>query len=158
MITLRDAQREIISGMEKGTTCPCCGQFVKLYRRKITSSMAYVLILMYNKKVSYFFNVPAYLNELKVVNSLHANFPLLRFWGLIEKRGNIKKDGNPNSGLYRITDKGVNFVHGNTTAKKYIYLYNNKVKKLSTQEVTIQQALTQKFDYHELMYGQTKLF
>ena len=44
--TLAVAKVEVFKGMQKskGVVCPCCEQKVKLYKRQITSSMAFQLI------------------------------------------------------------------------------------------------------------------
>ena len=50
--TLEQAKEWLRVRFNEGAECPCCLQHVKLYRRPITSSMAYVLILLHREPTS----------------------------------------------------------------------------------------------------------
>ena len=44
--TVKEAKTFLRKNFDQGIDCPCCGQFVKKYKRKLNSSMAYALILI----------------------------------------------------------------------------------------------------------------
>ena len=44
METIKEAKEHLRNNFEEGIDCPCCGQFVKLYKRKLNSGMAATLI------------------------------------------------------------------------------------------------------------------
>jgi hypothetical protein len=67
--SLEDAKKWLRERFGKGATCPCCNQFVKLYRRPFNYSMAVVLLLMerYYRRVGVsaeeWLHVPSYITE-----------------------------------------------------------------------------------------------
>ena len=68
----------------KGAKCPCCGQLVKLYQRKITSAMAYGLILLHNLQTDDFIHIENWLKEKNIPSSIRGDFPKLKHWELIK--------------------------------------------------------------------------
>lgn len=152
-IRLSDAKFEFNAGLKKGTSCPCCGRFGKLYKRKITSSMAYLLILLYKYHPNEFVHVNSFIEAKRVSYALHGDFPKLRFFGLLEKKEGEREDGNPNNGFYRITPLGISFVQGMIPVKKYVYIFDNVVMAVSDETIFIDEALGTKFNYNELMQG-----
>jgi hypothetical protein len=169
--TLAEARVELQSKLDKGTVCPCCDRHTQVYHRKITSAMAYGLILLYratrlgfseleiDKDLNMFFgiHIEEYFKSLKIPSSIRGDVPKLRYWELITPRMETSKskDGNPNSGYYSITPKGTAFVTGNLLLPSHIKVYNNKMVGLSekSKNISIQQALGSKFNYNELMGG-----
>jgi hypothetical protein len=158
-ITLGEAKALLRKELKKGADCPCCNRHTQLYSRKITSSMAYALILIYNEghvhaEPSGFIHLE---NMFKLIpglaSSVRGDAPKLRFWGLIEPKDESADDGNPSSGLYRITDQGKLFVEGKVLIHSHINVYNNKMYGFSREgaDVNIRQALKDKFNYNELM-------
>jgi|18_taG_2_1085343.scaffolds.fasta_scaffold65661_2 hypothetical protein len=150
MKTLEEAKEHLRENYKDGTRCPCCDQFVKQYKRKINSTMAYGLILM-NKNPSWLHSETFFHSIEKVPSSIRGDLPKLRHWGLIEKEESGKEDGNPNQGLYRITQAGKDFVAKRITVSKYAYSYNNKIQGFSEESCTIDQCLGNNFNYSELM-------
>lgn len=142
--------------IEKGTVCPCCQQTVKIYTRPLTSSMAYALILLYKAPEAYvgeFIHVEDHFKKLDIPSSIRGDFPKLRFWGLVEVQAYGKEEGNPNNGLYRITDNGKAFVRDRLAVPSSVRIYKNRFLGFGTDNklIDIKQALKNKFDYNELM-------
>ena len=46
---LSEAQEDVIANLEEGTSCPCCGQSVKLYPRFLNATMARALMWLTNE-------------------------------------------------------------------------------------------------------------
>jgi len=69
--TVSQAREEVFNGYEEGMHCPVCSQFVKLYKRKLTSSMAYALILIHwyfkNNPEEKWLHVEKYLKSIESV-------------------------------------------------------------------------------------------
>jgi hypothetical protein len=155
--TTKEAKAYLRANWVKGTNCPCCGQSVKLYKRKLNSGMAYALIQIYkfDKTITegyHFFEVGKELAKTgKVAIALEYN--KLAYWGLIETTINDNPDENSRSGFWRITDKGKLFVEGKITVPKQVYVYDAKARMVSKEQTAIHQALGDKFDYTELMNG-----
>ncbi len=135
---------------DKGYTCPCCGRFVKTYRRRLNASMAYVLLLLYRGNKG-FIHVENYLKEKGCPAPLRADFHKLVYWRFLEKLNEDRADGSPRNGYYKITGQGIMFCEGKITAHEYVLIYNNKFQGWDGEEITIQKALRNKFNYNELM-------
>lgn len=134
----------------KGFVCDCCGQFVKAYHRKLNTSMAVVLLLMYRFGKKDFFHVEQWLKEIGRPE-LRADFHKLRFWNLIEAKVADREDGSKRNGFYKITGRGIMFCESKLAVKETVVLYNNKFQHFEGNEITIQQALRNKFNYNELI-------
>lgn len=169
--TIAEVKEWLAEHFDEGVSCPCCDQLVKRYKRKLNSSMAYVLILMYrwdreytrNGRPSDYLHVPSFLATTGGINphraaAIRGDWAKLRHWGLIEEKpGQQREDGSGRAGFYKITAKGCNFARGFDRVPAHIYLYNQEVQATPDDEkipmVTIQEALAEKFNYLELMEG-----
>lgn len=148
---LSEVRAKLYEDMEKGTSCPCCGQFVKLYKRPLTSSMAYGLILMYKLKLEWI-HIEDYFKSLPhLPSSIRGDVAKLKYWGLLEARMGLRPDGSKRNGYYRVTPKGKEFVEGKTVVPSHVKLYNNKFLGFDNDYVSIKQSLGKKFNYGELM-------
>jgi len=146
--TLDEAKTFLKENYEEGTICPCCNQSVKLYKRKLTSSMARSLITLFllNKSKE------GYYHTSSLHNSGGGDFTKLKYWDLIEEMKNEDK-AKKSSGSWKITEKGKSFVTGNIPLQEKVKLYNNKFWGFYGEEISIVTALNNKFDYVELMRG-----
>jgi hypothetical protein len=157
--TLSQATEYLSKNLNDGVACPCCGQFAKRYRRKITSSMAYALILINRAHKQYpekkWLHVERYLKQLPgVPTSMRGDFAKLIYWDLIVKEDRIRDDGSSRNGYYAITSAGRSFVSGGLSVPKYVLIYNNQFQGFEGDYITIKQSLGSKFNYNELMNGQ----
>lgn len=153
---LAEARTWVQSNLRRGCICPTCGQGCKLYKRKINSTMALALVLIYQHfrlhPRDQWLHVPAFLVKVKHDSTIAGgDAAKLRYWGVIEARPGERNDGSDRVGHYRITDVGRQFVEGKIAVPRYIYLYNQGLLRLSEEMTTIQQALGDKFSYTELM-------
>jgi hypothetical protein len=144
METLYEAKKHLRENWEKGVECPCCTQFVKLYKRKLNSQMARFLINLYvldrDRKTAY----ANWFSTRQIAGGTHkasSDGSYLIKWGLVRR-----KDAH-----YQITHLGILFVEGRATAYKYALIFNNDLYRLEGEEISILDALGSKFDYQELM-------
>lgn len=147
---LATAKRETMAkAKEKGTSCPCCGQFVKVYRRTINSTMARQLITAHHKHGAAWFHT----RDVVLMDSAGAgDFSKLECWGLILRESHVQgDDGKRTSGMWKITDKGRDFIAGKTLVPQYAFIYNGDLLELGGVDIHIQHALGKKFDYREIM-------
>ncbi len=136
---------------DEGYTCGCCGQFVKRYSRKLNMSMAWVLIYLYRSGIRDFVHVEKMLKDNNCPQSFRADFHKLVFWRFLEKKKEDRIDGSNRNGFYKITSFGLMFCEGKVKAREKVLIFNNKMEGFDGREITIQDALTQKFNYSELM-------
>ena len=141
-----------------GLNCPCCGQFAKVYKRKLNSEMAFGLISLHGlamqeagkyERYSRYFHVAAIMDGYgsKLVG---GDFAKAAYWGLIEPMAN--EDGaKRTSGMWRLTGKGVAFARGFCAMPSHVFVYDGEPQGFSIELVKIRQALHSRFDYAELM-------
>ena len=135
---------------EAGFRCPCCSQYVKLYTRKLNSSMAAVLIILWRTGNTRFIHVEDYL-KANGYSHLRADFHKLCHWSLLEKKSGEREDGNPRNGFYKITGRGIAFANNALTVPSHVVIFNNKFQSFEGEQITIHDALREKFNYQELL-------
>lgn len=149
METLKEAKQYLRDNWEKGTDCPCCGQRVQLYKRKVSSTAAQSLILLvkkYKAEQRYY-----HVTELEAPAS-GGEFARLRWWGLINEAEN-DDSMKRTSGYWKPSELGILFVENKIEVPAYKMMYNAKPQSTSEETINIIQALNEVFDYSELMRG-----
>lgn len=134
---------------DKGFTCPCCGSFVKRYKRMLNSNMALVLIHLYCSGIKDYIHVEQFLNYKNLPRS--GDFHKLVLWGLLDKKTTKREDGSGRNGYYKINQKSIDFILGLTKVQKKAIINNGVFEGLEGEFITIQDALGSKFNYAELM-------
>lgn len=163
-VSLAEARAWLRQHVLEGAICPCCELPAKIYKRKLNSSMAYVLILMtreYALNGGSYMHVPSMLNRKglkpKVAASLRGDYAKLRYWGLIEEDKQPKKrhgedKGKKTNGYWRPTPDGLAFARGETRVASHAIIYGGTCIELTEDSrVSIQAALGDRWDYVELM-------
>jgi len=155
--TVEQARARLLAHLVEGTTCPCCGQFVKRYRRALNSAMARALVLLYRHlKANPGLEWVHTQSFLIAQQAYTGDFAKLRYWGLVEPQVGVRDDGSARVGLYRVTPLGEAFVRGTAHVMKYVYLYNDEVlarPKDDNEQISIHAALGERFNYTALMEG-----
>jgi hypothetical protein len=155
--TLGEARAALRVAYIKGANCPCCKQFVKLYKRTISSSMAAGLCMVARAKtVGEPFHLESFFRSVSPEYDVGGDFAKVRFWDFIESIEGLKEDGNPDNGMYKLTESGRRFVYDKVETIKYVWIFANKVREYGKdQYVTIHDCLqrSNKFDYDKLMSG-----
>ena len=145
MKTIAEGKQHLRINFKEGTDCPCCGKYVKAYKRKLNSGIARSLIIM---------------NQLNAFNGIHIHiqdeFAKLKLrattmdYAYAEKWKLIKADPD-NNGYWTLTTLGKSFVLNQAVLPDYCLVYNGKVYSWSKSFIDIEHALTTSFDYNELM-------
>lgn len=134
---------------DEGCTCPLCGQYAKVYKRKINAGMAADLLRLYRLNVHGMYN--DYHHYTKFCNkSGGGDFAKLVYWGLIESKPHTQDD-KKSSGYWAITQRGIDFAEGKITVIERKHIYNGEMCGESGGQVTIRDALGKNFNYSELM-------
>lgn len=159
--TLEDAKKWLRARFGKGATCPCCRQYVKLYKRALSKSSAYVLLLMScyfrGDSAEEWLHVPSYIAEMAGDNprraaAVRGDWAKLKYWGLIEEKPDVRADGSPRVGYWKLTPLGRQFVNRQVMVPAYVYLYNGEPLQRTVEEmITIDDALGTEFSYAEIM-------
>ena len=143
---LRGNWRAVIEA--DGGHCPCCDRWGKVYRRNLNASMARALIWLVNQPdrgdgwVHVPSSAPAWMLRTQQLPTLHL-------WGLVNDFPRETKLAS--SGLWQATPAGVEFAHNRSTVSKYVYVYNNELQDKGGVDISIIDALGNKYNYHEIM-------
>lgn len=132
---------------EKGFTCPCCSQYVRLYKRSFNSNMGLALTFLYKS------NGFVHLEDEMAKNGYKrcGDASYLVWYGFVEKLPLKREDNSKRNGYYKITGRGIMFMEGKITAKEKFLMYNNKCEGFDGKDITIQEALGTKFSFQKLM-------
>ena len=140
-----DAIKDMIANSsKKSVRCPCCQHDHKIYKKSISSRLAQTMIDMYNDNQQGWVHVP------QTRTTECQNYADLKFWGfIIMATPNDKHSiGGRTTGYWRLTDAGVDFMQGNSTAAKYAHIYNNQNYGFSGSYVTFKSCLSTSFNFH----------
>ena len=143
--TLEEGKDFLKENWEKGTTCPCCTQNVKLYKVKLKASMVLVLIDFYKMRDK------NWIHPIKELRTINGDYAKLRHWGFLEKNTDNSNPNTKASGLWRITKQGEAFIEGTFWVAEKVRLFNNKFYGFEGKGVGIKETLGNKFNYKELM-------
>lgn len=146
-----NARAHLKAHAAEGTSCPVCEQFVKLYKRKLNSAQAYALIGLVRIWIKSPDDYVQFTGKHKYRDG-GGDFAKLRFWGLIEEKQN-DDDKKRNSGYWKPTVKGCNFVNNKIRVASHVIILMGKVEGFTEETIDITDALGDKFDYTELMKG-----
>ena len=145
--TLRDAQDWLRERVDDGASCPCCTQFAKVYRRKISYRMVRALVGLYlvrNTEDGYGF--------LPAIDPKTGDAAKMVYWKLIEEKPTRREDGGP-VGWWRITQLGIDWLHSRVAIPTYARVYDGRCLGLTGNPCTVADAVKEKFDLRELMAG-----
>jgi hypothetical protein len=156
--SLVDARDWVDDNREDGADCPCCGQYVKLYKRPINAAMCHALLLMVKAEADGetdekgWVHVPSLLSRKTAsTTSRGGDFAKLRYWGLLEESGDVRDDGSPRAGFWRVTASGFNFAEKRLKVRKYALVYNGDCLGFEGPVIGIILCLGRKFDYNEIL-------
>ena len=138
---------------EEGSSCPCCNQLVKVYRRKLNSNMCIFLSSLVKKVNENILNGGVGYVHYSECEFSGRDYNQLAHWGLIEALY-CDKTKKRTSGMWTITEYGEDFVKGKVKVREYILCYNGRAKVDEESEmISFENALGSTFNYKELMDG-----
>lgn len=146
MKSIEEAQLHLATNANKGTKCPCCNQFVKLYKRKLNNSHANYLLefaRIANDDTTKSFHIKELIAHSPIIAKTYSGeFARLRHYGLIEDQ---------KEGQWTLTKKALGFIEGKLAVPEYVKIYNNKVLGFSLEQVKISDIIKKSFDKQELL-------
>jgi hypothetical protein len=147
-MTDREAWRKAIEG--EGAHCPTCDRWGRIYGRSINRTMANSIMWLSVAVADEdgWVDIPSKAPRWLVRSN---QLPTLKWWGLVERRYNDKNSKNKHSGMWRITDLGRAFVHGQVSIPKKVFTYNDIVQSVSPENIFIKDCFKLYFDYRDLM-------
>lgn len=157
--TLDDAKVWLRDRAREGEICPCCEQYVKVYKRALNAQMARWLIWLvrcYRQSVLASDGNDSIKQWVDIKGSpvRGGDYAKLVHWALVEHKRNEKDATRKDSGLWRPTQRGVDFVFRRCSVPSHVYLYDNRRLNWddnTIRQVTVVDCLDKKFNYEELM-------
>jgi hypothetical protein len=131
-----------------GTCCPVCRRYGKVYKRRINATMARALIRLYRATLAQPLKPWFHFAEF---TDTRNDYEKLIFWKMIEHKPNADDPTKKDSGYWRITQAGKDFVAQRRTMPEYAIVYDGEVLGFSEAPTTIMRALGEKFSYVDLM-------
>ncbi len=152
-MTLGEARDKLRTLAAEGHECPCCRQYVKVYRRKLTAASTRAVIAHYSESGRDWGHLPTIVKK-RMPDVAHQGgyMNLAVHWGLIEEERTLREDGG-RAGFWRVTEAGEQWVRGEISIPKYALIYDGRRLGVRGDAVTIRDALGNNFDYQELMVG-----
>lgn len=150
--TLSEARAHVEANLKRGTGCPCCGQFCRLYKRALDGQMAaFLLDLVRLQEGDGWVNIKKVCgNDKKDARHAGGQFSKLVYFGLIEEKSGTTKSGRT-SGYWRPTELGVRFSKGRVKIPSHAFVYDNNVVGFGSQPVSLSDVLEKRFRYRHLM-------
>jgi len=131
-----------------GGYCPCCDRWGKVYKRPLNAAMARALMWLTQAPdrgdgwVHVPSTAPTWMLRAPQLTTLHL-------WGLVIGFDTDTKLAS--SGLWKPTPLGVAFAENQARVQRYVYVYNNEVRGYEGDEISIIDALGEKYNYHDIM-------
>ena len=140
--TLREAREsmEEALGEGDGATCPCCGSWNRVYRRRLNRAKVRELLAIYrwadeHDSLYDYLHVPSTGISLR-----NREYPKLRWWGLIEAREAESGGGvssGEGTGWWRLTPQGVAFVRGEVRLPNRVLEFRSRVVGWDVEAVAV---------------------
>ena len=146
-VSLGEARRWLRARRDDGAHCPLCRQFVKVYRRQITSTSARSLIRLYHARTPQ----GSFTHWGDLIGRQYADEAKLVHWGLVEEENVVREDGG-RAGYWRITPAGVDWVEERSSVPRYALIYDSRFLGFEGGPWTVRDALGKRFDLQELMH------
>ena len=144
---MEEEQERLALHAREGTTCGICGQYVKIYPRKLNSNMVSFLISLYHgwRRTSR--------DWVHHSDCFHVgrDYPYVATWRLAKLKPNSEDSTKRKSGLWKPTKRGRLFIKNKRVVPSHVFMFNNKVVGWSDKNIDVLDALGNKFNYKELM-------
>jgi len=147
--TLVEARSKLLEAIDdpSGALCPCCGLTAARRWIKLDSNMTMFLLSLIREH-----NRTGDWVHYDQCRYKGRNYPWLAHWKLIEDSSNDDSKKR-RSGLWRPTDKGISFAHGNLRVPSKVQLYGGRVQQWGDELVDVHTTINNAFDYQEILHG-----
>lgn len=138
LTSLEEARHWLRDRIEVGATCPCCTQFAKVYRRKLTPATVRVLAQAYRTVGLGEFHLPT----LRGIYG--GDVAKARYWGLLEPA--------ERSSYWSLTAHGSNFLHGTVAIPTYAEVFDGRCLGLTGPNRSVSDVVGDAFDLSALLH------
>jgi hypothetical protein len=148
--SLADAQERVRQGRwtREGVHCETCGQYCKVYPRRVHKAMAVALIRLYRAGGTTAQYKPTVVAGL---GSAARDECVLKHYGLLVQAAPPPEAKGRKDSWWRVTEKGADFIERRIRVPKYALLFNDICLDFSSESISIDEALGNPFDLAELL-------
>ncbi|MFA6571709.1 MAG: hypothetical protein WCT77_10815 [Bacteroidota bacterium] len=157
MTMLSEAQTWVHEHKKEGVICPCCKAKIKVYKRKLNSTMMLFLIALNKldrrKPNDIYFHVKEILQVAGAGRSVGLDYCILKHYRFIEAMGKDEEDTTKKtSGYWKITERAKQFLSGKIKVPSHVFTFmENKFSGFSDELIGPLDAIDNHFDFEELM-------
>lgn len=108
--------------------CEACGAKVVEYRHRLNAPLVNALGKLYLA------GGEAHKNDLRLTTTQYGNFQKLRYWFLVEMVRD--EDGHVYSGVWRLTERGQDFVEGRITIPETVWTFRGEHLRYEGSDVS----------------------
>ena len=158
--TLEEAQEDIYERIEdeKDAVCECCGQTVRLYKRRPTAKFLTALVDVAVK----YQETHDWIDLTDVIDGSVGEFLLWEHWGFIEVsdvREEEKHKYAKSPRLVKPTQAAIDWLLGKTAVSAYLWIYNGEVvepvdRTFSFNDVTKNKFISEKRKINKFLRGE----
>lgn len=149
LLDLKKDWRFTIEG--EGGYCPCCDRWGKISPFTLTETHALALLWMSKQDTADgWIDVPPLAPQWMLRGK---NYQLMAKWELIEK-GSKTNSATRSDGMWRITERGWDFIRGHISVPTKAYIYNNSIEGWSEEEMEFKDCFGKRFNYEQVMSDQ----
>lgn len=152
-VSLKEAKDWLRQRVADGDHCPCCNQYAKIYKRRLYSSMAACLLVLYRLAGDGRWVHKKELTKHPTLGGSFGggDFAKLSYWGLVEERPKDEDADKKTSGWWRISDRGIQFAQDRIQMSEYVVLYDGRALRFEGKAISLKECLGDKFSYSALM-------
>lgn len=147
-LTLAAARADVLRERANGVTCPCCGQYAKVYRRRLNAGMVRSLLRMYAAG-----GTGRYVHTPTLLGGKRGEEARLSYWGFTRESVDPRADGG-RRGWWRVTERGELFLNGDITVPSHALVYDGVCLQLTGDPISVRDAIGDGFDLRELLGDQ----
>ncbi len=141
---------------ERRQECAACDQDVNVHKHKVTWAQATALAVL----VDMYEDTPGYhhISDIKRQTRFRSkkpelilsHFSVMAKWSLIEDEPNFTDPEKRTSGMWRPTQRGIDFVYNQYLISKYLWTFDNRIMYESPETTSIKGATGEQFSWPEM--------
>ncbi len=142
--------------------CKACDRPVMLTRRPLDGGLARWMITLYRMCGESEFGWIHDSDAQKVVQGLipeqkklsATSYGSLKYWELTIPCPDKTEETKSASGMWRLSQKGIDFIHGRIEVPKAVLVYKNELRGFEDEPINIRDALSTPFDIRAIRRGE----
>lgn len=130
--------------------CPCCNRDATVSKQRVHATLAYMLGRLYAASMEEYGQSDGWVHLEKFSPGRHGSgreFAIVKHWNLAEPMPADLGDDKRSSGMWRLTETGMEWITLKKQITKVLYIFDNKIIKEGGEVWSFIDALNKKFSY-----------